>query len=323
MRGSLDSVFGEVQVGEDLYRCPRCRSSLERRGERWQCQRSFDPHIFPEVQGIPILLNEKKSVFRAKDFVDQKETYFSQENLERKRNHWIPTLSSNVQGEKALMRFRQELFLRSNRPLVLVIGGGILGHGMEILAEDPRIRLVETDVSLAPRTQVICDAHSLPFEKESFDGVVAQAVLEHVVDPYACVEECCRVLKGSGLVYAETPFMQQVHGGRYDFTRFTHLGHRRLFRKFEEIDSGAVCGPGMALGWAWEHFLTSFAEDSFWRKGLKLIGRCTGWMWKYFDPYLVKKKGTLDTASGFYFIGQKSEKILSDRELILQYRGLV
>ena len=25
------------------------------------------------------------------------------------------------------------------------------------------------------------------------------------------------------------------HMKEYDFTRFTHLGHRRLFRKFEEI----------------------------------------------------------------------------------------
>ena len=55
------------------------------------------------------------------------------------------------------------------------------------------------------------------------------------------------VYKDDGLVYADTPFMQQVHMGRYDFTRFTYLGHRRLFRKFEEIDSGAVSGPAMAL----------------------------------------------------------------------------
>ncbi len=82
---------------------------------------------------------------------------------------------------------------------------------------------------------------------ESFDGVICQAVLEHVLDPYRCVEEIHRVLRPNGLVYAETPFMQQVHGGTHDFTRFTHLGHRRLFRKFAEVDSGVVCGPGMAL----------------------------------------------------------------------------
>ena len=34
--------------------------------------------------------------------------------------------------------------------------------------------------------------------------------------------------------------------GRYDFTRFTDLGHRRLLRKFEEVERGPIVGPGMA-----------------------------------------------------------------------------
>ncbi|CAH2407660.1 hypothetical protein MES5069_620012 [Mesorhizobium escarrei] len=34
--------------------------------------------------------------------------------------------------------------------------------------------------------------------------------------------------------------MQQVHEGAYDFTRFTELGHRWLFRRFETISRGAL-----------------------------------------------------------------------------------
>jgi hypothetical protein len=67
------------------------------------------------------------------------------------------------------------------------------------------------------------------------------------------------VLKDGGIVYAETPFMQQVHGSAYDFTRFTWLGHRRLFRKFKEIKSGTCGGPGMALIWSWRYFLRTFS----------------------------------------------------------------
>jgi len=55
---------------------------------------------------------------------------------------------------------------------------------MKSLVDHPPIELVETDVAFGPRTAVICDAHRLPFENASFDGVVAQAVLEHVADPY-------------------------------------------------------------------------------------------------------------------------------------------
>src|SRR5207244_1565848 len=70
--------------------------------------------------------------------------------------------------------------------------------------------------------------------------------------------EIWRVLKPDGLVCAETPFMQQVHGGCYDFIRFSLLGHRRLFQAFEEVRSGIAVGPGTALAWSWTYFLTSF-----------------------------------------------------------------
>jgi ubiquinone/menaquinone biosynthesis C-methylase UbiE len=48
---------------------------------------------------------------------------------------------------------------------------------------------VETDVAFGPRTGIICDAHDLPFADETFDGVIARAVLEHVANPFQCVQE--------------------------------------------------------------------------------------------------------------------------------------
>jgi SAM-dependent methyltransferase len=213
------------------------------------------------------------------------------------------------------------LLAQSNSPKVLVLGGSILGKGMEVVVKYPEIVLVESDVSFGSRTGVILDAHSIPFKDDSFDGVIVQAVLEHVVDPQQCVEEIHRVLKKDGLVYAETPFMQQVHGGCYDFTRFTHLGHRRLFRKFEEIESGAVCGPGMALAWSYSYFLLSFTQSKKMRILLETFARFTSFYLTYFDELLIDKAGTLDAASGYYFMGRKSDSILSDKELIKLYKG--
>ena len=115
--------------------------------------------------------------------------------------------------------------------------------------------------------------------------------------------------------------MQQVHGGRYDFTRFTHLGHRRLFRKFAEVDSGAVCGPGMALAWSYQYFLLSFTRSRALRKLIQMFAALTAFYLKYFDSYLVERSGALDAASGCYFLGRKSDETLSDRELVKLYRG--
>ncbi len=86
----------------------------------------------------------------------------------------------------------------------------------------PETELIVSDVSLTSVVNVVCDAHNVPFDGETFDAVVAVAVLEHVADPQRCAQELHRVLKPRGVVFAVTPFMQQVHGGGYDFTRFTH-----------------------------------------------------------------------------------------------------
>jgi hypothetical protein len=129
------------------------------------------------------------------------------------------------------------------------------------------------------------------------------------------------VLKKRGLVYAETPFMQQVHMGRYDFTRFTHSGHRRLFRRFGEIASGPVGGPGMALAWSYQYFLLSFTTSRPLRGLIRAFSSVTSFFLTYFDYYLIDKTAAVDAASGCYFMGRKEGQMLSDRDLIRYYKG--
>jgi SAM-dependent methyltransferase len=209
------------------------------------------------------------------------------------------------------------------RPRVLVIGGSRVGQGMEEFADDPRLDLVESDVSFGPRTSLVCDAHQLPLADASVDAVVVQGVIQALVDPTACVAEIHRVLRPGGYVYAETPFMQQVCVARFDFTRYTHLGHRRLFRDFEEVQSGPVCGPGMALAWSYQYFLLSFFRGPRTRTFVKGFTRLTAFWLKYFDFLLIDRPGGIDAASGVYFLGRRSETPLPDEELIAQYRGAV
>ena len=115
--------------------------------------------------------------------------------------------------------------------------------------------------------------------------------------------------------------MQQVHMPPYDFTRFTYLGHRRLFRRFKEIDSGIACGPGMSLAWSYRYFLLSFFESKLIRKIIKAFSSFTSFFLGYFDKYLLKKSGSYDAASAYYFLGKKTNKVISDRELISIYKG--
>ncbi len=278
---------------------------------------------FPIVDGIPVLINDQNSLFKRSDFVSRKDTTFnlSRGQLVFQVDRLLPKLSRNVTTKGNYRAFAELLLKRCANPVVLVIGGSILGRGMEVLASDPRIQLVETDVSFGPRTQVICDAHDLPFEMNSFDGVVVQSVLQYLLEPARCVHEIKCLLKPQGLVYAESAFMQQVVQGRYDFTRFTHLGLRRLFRNFEEVDSGPVGGPGMALAWSFQFFLLSLANSRWTRRLMYTLARLTLFWLKYCDIALIDRPATYDAASGFFFLGRKSDTILSDRELVMLYRG--
>lgn len=236
----------------------------------------------------------------------------------------LPHDTNNFAAEKNYSRFALELRYRNKVSNVLVIGAGDgNGTGIKALASHPGIKVISSDI--APRAEgIICvDAHSIPFPDESFDGIVAQAVLEHVLDPHQCVKEIYRVLKPSGLVYAETPFMQQVHGAEYDFTRFTHLGHRRLFRFFREIDSGIAVGPGSTLAWAWEYFWLTFTKKrGTARRIVRGLCRLSTFWAPLLDPWLSKKIGAYDSASGFYFIGEKSDHPIPDCELLKQFRGV-
>lgn len=282
------------------------------------CQKQY-----PVVNSIPILIDEMKSIFSFQDFLDKRNLFF---DISKKGrivsliSKVIPSMGGNNLGSRNF-RYIEQLLLQSlEKPRVLVLGGSIVGEGMHDFVQSANFEIVEGDVSFGPRTKIIFDAHSIPYENESFDCIIVQAVLEHVINPQICVEEIKRVLKPKGIVYAETPFMQQVHGGPYDFTRYTRSGHRKLFREFEEIKSGVTAGTGTAFAWSYEYFLQSlFGYNAVLRLVIKFFARITGFWIKYFDYITRLNSYDNDGASGFYFLGRKSGISILDKDLINYY----
>jgi SAM-dependent methyltransferase len=323
MNSTSEMNFMKLAKGsQQMLCCPVCKAPVEFLKGNLECTNAQCKSHFPIVNDVPILLNDATSVFSISDFADQEGTTLKPKSkLERLLVNLVPSIILNVKGKTNFEQFKDLLLKQSKNPRLLIIGASVVGEGIETLLAEPAIEFVESDVAFGPRVTMIFDAHDIPFQDDSFDGVIIQAVLEHVVDPTRCVEEIHRVLKKDGLVYAETPFMQQVHLGRYDFTRFTHLGHRRLFRAFEEVSSGAVCGPGMALAWSYQYFLLSFVKSPPTRLIMKFFARITSFWVTYFDYFLIDKAGSFDAASGYYFMGRKSSRILSDRDLLASYRG--
>jgi SAM-dependent methyltransferase len=211
---------------------------------------------------------------------------------------------------------RQFKALLPSRPLVLMVGGGTQGVGCEGLYEDRDIRQIAFDIYPSNLTQFVADAHQIPLANASMDGVVVQAVLEHVLDPANVVAEIDRILKPGGLVYAETPFMQPVHEGAYDFTRFTELGHRWLWRHFEEIKRGVIGGPGLSLYWSSRYFWRAVLGH---RRIADLIS-LPFLVFSAFDPFLPLRR-KIEGANGVSFMGRKGGRPLPQDELISHYLG--
>ena len=178
------------------------------------------------------------------------------------------------------------------------------------------MRLVASDIYYSPSTDVLADGHFLPFRNASFDGVSAQAVLEHVLDPNVVVSEIHRVLKPGGIVYAETSFMQQVHEAAFDFTRYTHSGHRWLFREFEEMQSGASDGPGFVFLWS-----IRYLARGLFRTKLAGIMAVIGTLWVRLFDKLIPEAFAIDSTSGVFFIGRKADTSLKPKDMIAYYRG--
>ena len=186
-------------------------------------------------------------------------------------------------------------------PRILVIGGGTVGDGLEALYADERVDLIAFDVYASTNVQLVADGHRIPLADGCVDGVIIQAVLEHVLEPAVVVGEIHRVLRDGGVVYADTPFMQQVHEGPYDFTRFTESGHRYLFRDFEQVESGQVAGAGTSLRWSINYFVRALTRSV-------TLGRIAGlaFFWLSHVDRFLDPRHSLDGANSVYFLGRKA-----------------
>jgi SAM-dependent methyltransferase len=302
----------------ERMRCPACGRLLSSRFDRVDCvgcDRSY-----PVQDGVPLLVDEEDCVLTHEEILRSSNAFNRpRSRMERLAKRIIPSPSANLTGKRLRERFVSLVAAMSPAPAILRVGNGEDAVSFDAL---PSSRVVSSDLFLYPETNVVCDAHRVPFAAESFDGVTIIAVLEHVADPERAVTEIHRVLKPGGVVLAETPFMQQVHGGAFDFMRFTDLGHRRLFRRFEEIERGACGGPGMALAWAYRYFLVSLVGGSArTKRAVTAFAYLTSFWLRFFDRFLIARPESLDAASGLYFLGRKSEATIRDRDLVRQYRG--
>jgi SAM-dependent methyltransferase len=312
----------ELTGVSSLLACPRCQSRLTEVPDAVRCTSSKcrlgADGPFARIGRWPILVDFEHSIL-TRDELSREHVAsapaahrWSVDRLPpRLRSLWKPRNRVAARNADLLLAL-----LAKPSPLVLIVGGGTMGNGMEAVYANPDLRLLAFDIYGSPLTQLIADAHQIPLASESVDAVIIQAVMEHVIDPPLVVGEIERVLRADGLVYAETPFLQQVHAGPYDFTRFTSSGHRYLFRGFDEILAGPVDGPGTQLLWSVDHAVRALFRSEF---AGKLARGAFSWL-RYLDR-AVPAEWAMDNATAYFFLGRRSEKALAPHDIVAYYRG--
>jgi ubiquinone/menaquinone biosynthesis C-methylase UbiE len=304
-----------------LLRCPRCGLAVAAGRDAFRCVdpacRCSAPGSFPLVDRWPVLVDFERSVLDRAELTLRSARV--RQELHRSRADRLPRSVRRIwkPPNRTAQANVRDLLARLDRPSrVLVVGGGTLGNGVEELYTVAGVEVIGFDLYGSDLTQLVADAHAIPLASGCVDAVVVQAVLEHVLDPALVVAEIHRVLRPDGLVYAETPFLQQVHAGRYDFTRFTASGHRYLFRRFTQIAAGPVAGPGTALLWTADHVVRGLT-------GSALAGRFAraALFWLRLLDRWIPAEYASDSASALFFLGQRSTRELTAEEVVAYYPG--
>jgi SAM-dependent methyltransferase len=223
--------------------------------------------------------------------------------LARRVRRWIrpePTYRSPA------LRARAERFANSFPKGARLVD---VGAGSKRLVED----IITVDVAPGPTVDVVAPAEKLPFPADSIDGLVLQAVLEHVRDAHGTLEEIARVLRPTGRAYVEIPFMQGFHADPGDYRRYTVDG---LEQELEAhglivIEKGVIVGPGSAISAISAEYLALLLSGKS-PNAFRLLRLLTSWLvlpLKFTDRWLDTHPMAFVIASGVYAEVEKPARV--------------
>ena len=181
---------------------------------------------------------------------------------------------------------------------------------------------IEFEYKIFKHTDVVGDAHQLPFRDGSFDRVFAFNVFEHLREPARAAAEVARVLKPGGTVSIHTAFLQAVHEEPAHFYNTTEYGLRRWFAEFEieKLSVSPNFSPGMMLAYLMSSVLTVMQESGVVGREQAIVQGTTLGEWADFWAGKTGPPDGFDTlqnlpqaaqkkiAAGFELIGRKPNR---------------
>jgi hypothetical protein len=178
-----------------------------------------------------------------------------------------------------------------------------LGSGVRKVYDNPN--LLNFDIAPHENAHVVGDGEHLPFQSGVFDGVILDAVIEHLAHPHRVVAEVRRVLKPGGIVLAQVPFLYPFHAAPHDYQRYTPAGLGALFEEFDVVEAGTDQRPGRAVLEVMSAYAATFADN---RTVSYALRWATAWAWlpiKFLDPWLARKAKSSNVVAGCSILARK------------------
>lgn len=92
-------------------------------------------------------------------------------------------------------------------------------------------KILNLDIEKKENINLVGSVEKIPSKDSRFDLLICQEVLEHVENPYVALREMHRVLKPSGKLFLQVPFIIGYHPCPNDYWRFTNEGLKYIVEK--------------------------------------------------------------------------------------------
>lgn len=261
----------------DLYSiiaCPLCKVDFRRENDFLICKSC--ERKYPIVNGVPVLLPDGSIP----------NTEYQSELLVREDyGNWIPLLVMQSLPASAI---------------VLNLGAG--NQALDLA------NVIRMDVTLTPYSDVVGDAHALPFKPGTFDLIFSQAVIEHLRNPFLAAQEMFDALRDGGYVYGDCNFVFAYHGYPHHYFNASEQGLEEAFKIFEKLRTGVAPYqmPSFALEMVLGTYLNKMspsddAEVKIFREWVK---RLLEQPLMNYDA-LFTEETALYVAAGVFFFGRK------------------
>ena len=124
---------------------------------------------------------------------------------------------------------------------------------------------VELEYSIFRHTDVVGDAHQLPFKDGVFEACICMNAFEHYREPHVVGKEILRVLKPGAVLFMHTAALQPIHEPPHHYYNTTRYGLAQWLDGFdiEHIKVSENFNPAYGLAW----LICEIERGAAWHQG--------------------------------------------------------